>query len=134
MMKTCRLLAAAAALLLAAASVPAQPASGPGPGAAASAPRGPGMGPGPGPGMGPGMGPGGRRMGGRWGADYTPGWSLMTPQERQEHQARMRAMTSHDDCRTYMEQHHRQMSERAKEKGRAMPAQPRRDACATLKP
>jgi hypothetical protein len=123
-MNAIRLLAAAAALVLAAGAVPAQPASGPGPGPGpgASAPRG-------GPG-GPG-GPG--RMGGRWGGDYTPGWSNMTAAERQEHQARMRSMTSHEECKGYMEKHHEQMAARAKEKGRAMPAQPRRDACAGLK-
>lgn len=124
-MKTIPLLAAATALLLAAGTVPAQPGSGPGPGPGpgASAPRG-------GPG-GPG-GPG--RMHGRWGSDYTPGWSMMTPEERKEHQARMSAMTGHDDCRDYMDKHHEQMAARAKEKGRTMPAKPRRDACAGLKP
>ena len=122
-MMTIRLLAATAALLLAAGTVPAQPGSGPGPGPGASAPRG-------GPG-GPG-GPG--RMHGRWGSDFTPGWSMMTPEERKEHQARMSAMTGHDDCRAYMDKHHEQMAARAKEKGRTMPAKPRRDACAGLKP
>ena len=120
-MNTIRLLAATAALLLAAGTVPAQPASGPGPGASAA--RG-------GPG-GPG-GPG--RMHGRWGNDFTPGWSMMSPEERKEHQARMGAMTSHDDCRAYMDKHHEQMAARAKEKGRTLPAKPRRDACAGLKP
>jgi hypothetical protein len=116
-MNTIRRLAAAA-ILLAAGAVTAQPASGPGPGAGASASRG---------------GPGGAgRMHGRWGSDYTPGWSMMTPAERQEHQSRMRSMTGHDDCKAYMDKHHEEMAVRAKEKGRTLPAQPRRDACAGL--
>ncbi|HET9643389.1 MAG TPA: hypothetical protein VFP68_08540 [Burkholderiaceae bacterium] len=121
-MKTIRLLAATAVLALSASTTLAQPGPRPGYGSgpAASMPHG-----------GPG-GPGGR-MGGRWGSDFTPGWSLMTPQERQEHQARMRAMTTYDECRTYMDQHHESMAARAKDQGRTMPSQPRRDACAGLK-
>ena len=119
-MRIIRLLAATAALTLAATTVPARPGGGAGPGPGASAPRG-------GPG---GMG---RGMGGRWGNDFTSGWSMMTPQERQEHQAKMRSMTSYDECKGYMDQHHQQMLDRAKDKGRSVPAQPRRDACAGLK-
>lgn len=113
----------------------AQPGPGKGPGA------GPGMGPGPmaagpgasAPGMGMGMGHGGGRGAGRWGADYTPGWAMMTQQERNEHRERMRSMTSYEACKTYHEQHHEQMAARAKERGAQMMAQPRRDACAGLK-
>jgi len=104
----------AAAFAAAVASALAQPGPGPGPGA--SAPRG---------------GPG--HMGGRAGMRYTPGWSMMTPQERSEHQAKMRSMTNADECKAYMEQHHQQMVARAKDKGLKMPEQPRRDACAGLK-
>jgi hypothetical protein len=121
-MTTFRLLAVTAAMLVAATAVCAQPGPGAGPGPGASAPRG-------GPG-GPG-GPG--RMGGRWGTDFTSGWSMMTPAERQEHQAKMRSMANYDDCKAYTGQHHRQMADRAKEKGRTVPTQPRRDACAGLK-
>jgi hypothetical protein len=72
-------------------------------------------------------------MGGRWGTDYTPGWSIMTADERQEHQQRMHSMTSHEECKAYMDQHHQQMAARAKDKGVTVPAEPRRDACAGLK-
>lgn len=72
-------------------------------------------------------------MGGRWGDDFTPGWSLMSESERKEHQARMSSMTNQADCKAYMEQHHQQMAARAKEKGSTVPAQPRRDGCAGLK-
>lgn len=124
-MKTLRLLTLSATLLVTAATVSAQPGPGAGPGSGASAPRG-----GPG-GMGPMGGHG--RMGGRWGSDFTPGWSMMTPAERQEHQAKMKSMATYDECKAYMDQHHQQMADRAKEKGRTVPGQARRDACAGLK-
>jgi len=100
----------------------AQPGSGPG--------RGPGAGPAA---SAPGMGPG-RGMMGRWGGDYTPGWSLMTPQERAEHQERMRSAKSYEECKAIRDQHREQMAARAKERGGKPLAQPRRDACAGLKP
>ncbi|MGA0611939.1 hypothetical protein [Caldimonas sp. KR1-144] len=104
-------MAAMAACLMAAGVAQAQPASAP----AASAPgRGPGM------------------MGGRWGPDFTPGWSMMSPQERQAHQERMRSMHSYEDCRTYHDQHHREMRERAQSQGRTLPEQARRDPCSGL--
>jgi hypothetical protein len=84
--------------------------------------------PGPGPGM--GMGP---MHGWRMHRDNTPGWSMMTRVERAQHHERMAAMTDHAQCSAYMQQHHAEMVERAKARGHAMPAQPRRDACAPLK-
>jgi hypothetical protein len=77
------------------------------------------------------MGAGG--MGGRWGEDYTPGWSMMSQQEREEHQSRMRSMMSYDECKAYMQQHQQQQSQRAQQQGRAAPAQPRSDACEGLR-
>jgi hypothetical protein len=109
----------------------AQPGGGKGPGAG----TGP-MGAGPAasaPGMGMGMGPGGGRGAPRWGSDYTPGWTLMSQQERNEHRDRMRSMKTYEECKTYQEQHHEQMAARAKERGGKAFAQPRRDACAGLK-
>jgi hypothetical protein len=98
-----------------------QPAPAPAPG--------PGAGPAPGASQrGPGMG-----MGPRWGADVTHGWSMMTPQERAEHQSKMQSMKTYDECAAYRDQHHKQMLERAKAKGGTMPDTPRRDACAGLK-
>jgi hypothetical protein len=118
-MNMLRMMAAAAAVVGAIGMASAQPA---GPNASApgaSAPRGGPAGPG--------------RMGGHWGRDNTSGWSMMTPQERQEHRAKMQSMTQYDECKTYMDQHHEQMVKRAKDKGVAMPARPRRDACAGMK-
>jgi hypothetical protein len=77
--------------------------------------------------------PGGGRGMARAGSDVTPGWKLMSPQERNEHRDRMRSMTTYDECKTYQAQHHEQMAARAKERGGMVMAQPRRDACAGLK-
>ena len=108
----------------------AQPAGGRGPGAAS----GP-MGAGPmasAPGMGMGKGPGAGRGAARSGSGVTPGWALMTEQERTEHRGRMQNMKTQDECKTYQAQHHEQMVARAKERGsKALPA-PRRDPCAGL--
>jgi hypothetical protein len=127
-MKQLPIIVVAAWLGLSAGSAFAQPgaASGPGPGpkAAAAGASGPGM----------GMGPGSRRGPmGRWGSDNTPGWTMMTPQERSQHQERMRSMNNYDECKAYQTQHHEQMAARAKERGGKPLAAPRRDACAGLK-
>lgn len=114
-MRTLQCAAVAAVLALSAIGAEAQPASG--------------AAPGPGPRAGAGA-PGG---GPRWGPDTTPGWSMMSPQERQEHQAKMSSMKGYDECKTYRDEHHRQMVERAKAKGGNPPGQPKRDACAGLK-
>jgi hypothetical protein len=109
----------------------AQPGGGKGPGA------GPGpMGAGPAasaPGMGIGMGPGGGHGAARYGSDYTPGWTLMTQEVRNEHRDRMRSMKTYEECKAYQDQHHEQMAARAKERGGKPLAQPRRDACGSLK-
>jgi hypothetical protein len=84
-------------------------------------------------GMGTGMGMG-KGSGGMAGANYTHGWSMMTPQERSEHQARMQGMSSAAECRAYRDEHHAQMSERAKAQGGQPLPKPRNDACAGMKP
>ncbi len=110
----------AAAALCAASSVSAQP--GPSPAASgASAPR-----------MGMSMGGRGGMMGRRFGPDNTPGWAMMTPAERGTHRDRMHSFKTAAECRTYMDERHKLMSERAKERGRSVPATPRRDPCAGL--
>ncbi len=128
-MKSLRMIVLATALGLSTGAAMAQPGGGKGPGA------GPGpMGAGPAASAaGMGMGPGGGRGAARWGSDYTPGWSLMTQQERNEHRERMRSMKSYEECKAYQEQHHEQMAARAKERGGKALAQPRRDACGGLK-
>jgi hypothetical protein len=69
----------------------------------------------------------------RFGADHTPGWALMTLQVSNEHRRRMLSMKTYDECKACQDQHHEQMATRAKERGGKALAQPRRDACASLK-
>ena len=77
-------------------------------------------------------GQGAGRGAAQWGADFTPGWTLMNQSERNEHRDRMRSMKTYDECHAYQSQHHEQMTARAKERGGTVPSQPRHDACAGL--
>ncbi len=47
----------------------------------------------------------------------TAGWQYMTPDERVEHQRRMRGFNSLAECRAYQEAHHQRMAERAARAG-----------------
>jgi hypothetical protein len=78
----------------------------------------------------PGMQGGMRGM--QMNRDNTPGWSMMNRAERKDHHDKMMAMTDHGACMTYMQEHHAKMEARAKERGRTLPAKPRRDACVPL--
>lgn len=89
-------------------------------------PVGGGMGMGPGGGGGGGMGPGAHW---RMNRANTPGYTLMTPEERTAHFNEMRAKKSYAECRTYVEEFHQKMVERAKEQGKPAPMM-RRDPCA----
>ncbi|MEN9479871.1 MAG: hypothetical protein RLZZ298_1266 [Pseudomonadota bacterium] len=51
----------------------------------------------------------------------TRGWQLMTPEERIEHQTRIRGFTTLDECRSYQVSHHQLMEERARQRGMALP-------------
>jgi hypothetical protein len=124
-MATLRKLGIAAAMVAFAWTAAAQPrAAAPASGPAASAPRS-------------GMGMGGGDMGMhrramRPDAGNTSGWGMMTPQERQEHRQHMADFKTYDECHAYMEKHHAEMVDRAKQRGIAAPGQPR-DMCAGLK-
>lgn len=85
---------------------------------AAFAQPGPGMGGG---GMGGGMG---RGPGAGWnaGSGNTPGWALMTQQERVEHQNRMRSMKTYEECSAYLSEHRAQMAQRAQAQGTTLRA------------
>lgn len=121
----------AAASSFAASSTPASASAPPGPGMGMR--MGPGMGPSSG-GMGPASGPAMRRgMHGRWNDRSSPGWSMMSAQERQEHQARLSSFKSYDECKAYLDQHHQDMMARAASQNRPMPAHPPYDACSRLK-
>lgn len=87
---------------------------------------------GPGGGMGPGMGPGGKGMRYQFNKDNTPGWSLMTPEERSAHHNAMMSAKTYEECKAAQEAQHKQMEARAKEKGAALPA-PRQNACDRMK-
>lgn len=61
----------------------------------------------------------------------TRGWQLMTPEERIEHQGRVRGFTTLEACRSYQLGHHQLMAERARQRGVALPGGGR-DICAHL--
>ncbi len=46
-----------------------------------------------------------------------PGWRLMTPDERIEHQRRMRGFKSYPQCLSYQAEHHTRMLKRAQQAG-----------------
>lgn len=81
--------------------------------------------------MGPGMGPGGK---GRfaWNQDSTPGWTLMTPEERNAWRNQMREVKTYEECMATQEAHRKIMEERAKEKGVTL-RPPRRNGCEVMK-
>ncbi|MBP9905968.1 MAG: hypothetical protein KBF66_10440 [Rhodoferax sp.] len=97
---------------------------------AQSAPAAPGMGMGPGAGQ---MGPGGGGLRGmRFDKTNTPGWTLMTAEERTANQTKMRAVKSYDECKVVQAEQHAAMQARAKEKGVTLNA-PRQNACDRMK-
>ena len=93
----------------------------------------------PGPGSGPGMGPstgmggkGGKAAHFAWNKGNIAGWSLMTAEERADHQAKMRAVTTYDECKVLQEEQRKTMEARAVEKGVKLPA-PRQNGCDRMK-
>jgi len=82
-----------------------------------------------GPGMGAGMGPGG---GWHVNQGNTPGYALMTPAERNAHQAKMQSLKTYQECKAYIDEHHRTMEARAKEKGTKLMVM-RADPCGDMK-
>jgi len=93
---------------------------------------GPGAGMGAGPGAGQMMGPGAGMRGMRFDKTNTPGWALMTAEERAANQAKMRAVKTYDECTALRDQQHQAMQERAKEKGVTLMV-PRQNACDRMK-
>lgn len=49
--------------------------------------------------------------------ENTQGWRLMTPEERIEHQAKVRSFKTYEECQAYRAEHHREMEARAKPLG-----------------
>ena len=68
----------------------------------------------------------------RIGPGNTPGWSLMTPQERAEHRSKMMGFTNYEDCASYLAEHHAMMQERARKQGATLPSEPRPGFCQRL--
>jgi hypothetical protein len=64
--------------------------------------------------------------------DNTPGWALMTPEERIEHQAIVRGFRNYEACRAYQLAHHQLMEDRAKQRALPLP-RGRHDFCARLR-
>ncbi|MBT1070347.1 hypothetical protein [Pelotalea chapellei] len=62
----------------------------------------------------------------------TYGWQLMTPEERTEHQNKLRSFKDFGACKEYIDEHHKQMEERAKERGITPPVM-KRNPCETMK-
>jgi hypothetical protein len=62
----------------------------------------------------------------------TPGWSLMTPEERAEHRHKILSLKTYDECMVYVEEQHAKMGERAEQKGQGL-RQPRHNVCDRMK-
>ena len=91
------------------------------------------MGPGAGVGTGAGMGPSaGRAMRFSFNKDNTPGWKLMTTEERTAHSDKMRTAKTYDECKALQDEHHKAMEVRANEKSVTLPA-PRDNGCDRMK-
>lgn len=79
-------------------------------------------------------GPGGAREGRgfRFNQANTPGWTLMTTQERATYRDKMLSSKTYAECKSIQAEKHALMEARAKEKGRTLPA-PRSNACDNMK-
>jgi len=56
--------------------------------------------------------------------DRVYGYELMTPQERNEYQTRMRALKTEQEREAFRLEHHNKMQERAKAQGKTLPPAP----------
>lgn len=97
----------------------------------ALAQSGPGAGVG-GMGGGPCMQGGGAGSGMRFNQKNTPGWQLMTQEERTEMQGKMRTLKTYDECKQLQTEHRALMEARAKEKGVTL-REPRQNGCDRMK-
>jgi len=68
----------------------------------------------------------------RFNQTNTPGWSMMSAAERTEHQKKMLAAKTYDECKAIQEEHHKAMEARAKEKGVTL-GTPKANACDNMK-
>jgi hypothetical protein len=63
----------------------------------------------------------------------TPGWSMMSAEERKAHKDKMAAFKDYNECQSYMAEHYKQMEERAKEKGKKLGGKSPGPGCNWLK-
>lgn len=68
--------------------------------------------------------------GARVGAEYTPGWDMMTAQERDAHRDRMLSARTAEECRRIRDEELVQAARRARTRGIKDLPDPRADACA----
>lgn len=74
--------------------------------------------------------PGRQGEGVRWGRGVTPGWSLMTPAEREAHRRRMQGAKTAAECRDVAAAHRAFIERRADERGRGgLALMPHHDPC-----
>ena len=62
----------------------------------------------------------------------TEGWAMMSAEERQQHQAAMRAVKTPEECQALLDKHHAEMMARAKAKGQTTHEMSPHAACAPL--
>lgn len=79
----------------------------------------------------PGPG-GGRGRGMVFNQDNTPGWSLMTTQERASHREKMLSLKTYEECKAFQAEHRSVMEARAKEKGATLRVGPQ-NGCDRMK-
>lgn len=65
----------------------------------------------------------------RVGADYTPGWDMMTAQERDAYRKRMLSVPTRDECKRMRDDQIKQAAKRANVRGIKDVPNPRYDAC-----
>jgi len=130
-MKSLFAIAAAMGLALAAGSIAAQPATPESRESSTGRQTGPGVITAPDQ---PRMAGSGRRTapGVITGPENTPGWPMMSAQERREHRDRMQSFRSYQECAAYRDQHRSEMAARAAQRRAGVPAAPHRDVCAGL--
>jgi hypothetical protein len=67
-------------------------------------------------------------MGMKFGSGNTPGWSMMSKEERKEHHDKMMSAKTMGECTALHEDHRKLMEQRAKEKNQTLP-QPKHNPC-----
>lgn len=68
----------------------------------------------------------------RYGETYTPGWPMMSKQERADYAASMTQFKSRGECVAFMNKHYEEMSQRALQRGLPLQGSSRTDLCNVL--